>query len=138
MVTPEETEKLYDLAAQNTNQQQTPQQRATSIAYWKRYTADLNYEDVRHAIDAHNMANRWPPKPAELRTRILAPDLPTPEQAVIQARQLTQAIEAGLRIPKTHPLVSETLQQTGTVHDLDFKAIYAENRAAWIADNLTP
>lgn len=135
-LTNQQIETLYDTATVNYNREENPQQRVRSLKVWKRYIGDLDYQKVEHAIDQHNMSSIFPARPAELRTRILAPDLPTPEQALIEAKQLTTAIETGAPIPPTHQLVRQTIEQAGVTHDLDFKELYKTNRAEYLTQHL--
>ena len=89
-------------------------------AYWE-YLEDVPYKETRDAVRGSAIAgDRWPPRPGELRVRVLAvitqePLPPEPEEAWTILQSISKEIYSGSNnYTKTHPVLERTIKQLGT------------------------
>lgn len=128
---------LYNLVAVNWNfQPVSEKEQVKKLEVWNRYCGDLDYQQTVAEIDRIALAGGYPPRPAEIRVRVLAGnDLPPiPAIALAEAHNLTTAIRNGTRIPTVHPLVAATIEQYGLSRDDIFIKQYEQARADHLAN----
>lgn len=122
--------QLVDFICATWNISYTRAEKKAAYQSWNRYVGKFEYNDVMDLIDRHALTTKWAPRPPEIRNKLIDPDLPTDQQAYMQAIALKEAVAYGTDLPPTHPLVAATAKEyRGRMTERGFVALWEEKKA---------
>lgn len=138
-MTKDELATIVDLAVGNWSPGMTAPEKLKMLKTWHHFLGDLDGPVLLLTVERSAMTDKFMPRPGELRAKVLAPDVPTAEEAWQQAAAALDAARYGIPTPDLHPLVAETIRENklGGIHELSFKPLYETRRLAHL-ESLTP
>jgi hypothetical protein len=134
-MTGDEVMKVVDFIHATWNTRVDDKARKAAYSSWGRFVGKLEYNDVMDALERQALASKWAPKPADIWSRVVAPGLPTDQEAWIQAQQLLEAVSTGTDLPDIHPEVAKVCQLAkGRLTERSFLALWEHKKADYLME----
>lgn len=133
----EQVLKIVDhvIATYNLSPNQT--QKGAMNEAWQRFVGDLDYDAVMEALDYQALSSSWAPKPADTRVLVVAPGMPTADEAWSDCKKVLEFVNYGAgsyeEASNVHPIVSNTMNAIKYgLNERSFKAEYETQRARFL------